>query len=104
MTPFTLTFDRPSAGALAVEISGWPGAPFTALMDMVTAAMGRTGAAYKPGPSRYPHIALGYTTDAADVLDAVTLRASLASIEKSPAAIPGQNALARDSPGGRVAW
>ncbi|MFE5709568.1 hypothetical protein ACFQ7J_01860 [Streptomyces sp. NPDC056501] len=52
-------------------------------MDMVTAAMGRTGAAYKPGPSRYPHIALGSTTDAADVLDAVTLRASLASIEKS---------------------
>lgn len=79
--PFTLTFDRPAIGALAVEISGWPGAPFTALVDMVAVATGRTGAAYKPGPSRYPHISLGYTTDEAAALNAAALRAALASTD-----------------------
>ncbi|MGW0669742.1 2'-5' RNA ligase family protein [Streptomyces sp. NPDC002746] len=81
LAPFTLTFDRPAVGAFAIEISGWPGAPFTALVDTVTAATDRTSAAFKPGRSRYPHISLGYTTSGAASLDAVALRAALASID-----------------------
>lgn len=81
LAPFTLTFDRPAVGALAVEISGWPGAPFNDLVDMVTAATDRAGATFKPGRSRYPHISLGYTTSRAASLDAVALRAALASID-----------------------
>ncbi|MFL4909511.1 hypothetical protein ACJ6WF_41625 [Streptomyces sp. MMS24-I2-30] len=30
--PFTLTFDRPSIGVMAVEISGWPRQPFAAIV------------------------------------------------------------------------
>lgn len=48
---------------------------------MVTAATDRTGTAFKPGRSRYPHISLGYTTSGAASLDAVALRAGLASID-----------------------
>ncbi|MFH9298893.1 2'-5' RNA ligase family protein [Streptomyces sp. NPDC017520] len=81
LVPVTLTFDRPAVGALAIEVSGWPGAPFSALVDMVTAATDRTGAAFKPGRSRYPHISLGYTTSGAASLDVVALRADLASID-----------------------
>ncbi|MFJ3926328.1 2'-5' RNA ligase family protein [Streptomyces sp. NPDC090022] len=82
MKPFTLTFDRPSIGTVAVEISGWPGKPFTALVDIVTAAMDRTGAASKAGPSRYPHISLGYTSTGAEELNAATLKTALASIDQ----------------------
>ncbi|GAA3352323.1 hypothetical protein GCM10017744_000750 [Streptomyces antimycoticus] len=31
--PFTLTFDRPAVGAVAVEISGWPRDPFAGIVD-----------------------------------------------------------------------
>lgn len=79
--PFALTFDRPSVGAMAVEISGWPGAPFAALVDLVTEAMNRTKATFAAAPSRYPHISLGYTGDGADALNAVTLRTAIASID-----------------------
>ncbi|MFG2417114.1 2'-5' RNA ligase family protein [Streptomyces goshikiensis] len=60
--PITLTFDRPAIGPFAVELSGWPGCPFTALVDAVTQATARTGATVKPGPSRYPHLSVAYTT------------------------------------------
>ncbi|MEU3408911.1 2'-5' RNA ligase family protein [Streptomyces sp. NPDC006670] len=78
--PFALTFDRPSVGTVGVEVSGWPGKPFTALVDIVTAAMDRTGGAFKAGPSRYPHNSLGYTSAGAENLAAVTLKTALASI------------------------
>ncbi|MFE0661162.1 2'-5' RNA ligase family protein, partial [Streptomyces sp. NPDC058876] len=80
--PFALTFDRPSVGTVGVEIGGWPGKPFTALVDIVTAAMDRAGAAFKAGPSRYPHISLGYTSTGAEDLNAVTLKTALASIDR----------------------
>ncbi|MFJ4858685.1 2'-5' RNA ligase family protein [Streptomyces sp. NPDC088730] len=80
--PFTLTFDRPAIGAIAVEISGWPGNPFTAVVEMLIQAMARTGAAFAPAPSRYPHLSLAYTSDGAQDVDAVTLRAALAAIEE----------------------
>ncbi|KIF05635.1 hypothetical protein PL81_11790 [Streptomyces sp. RSD-27] len=80
VAPFVLTFDRPAVGAVAVEISGWPGRPFTALVDIVTAATDRTGAAFKAGPSCYPHLSLGYTSTGAEHLNAVTLKTALAEI------------------------
>ncbi|MGW3060664.1 2'-5' RNA ligase family protein [Streptomyces goshikiensis] len=80
--PFALTFDRPAVGAVGVEVSGWPGSPFTELVDIVTAATTRAGATFKPGPSRYPHISLGYTADGADTLNPVTLKTALATIDQ----------------------
>ncbi|MFD9270702.1 hypothetical protein ACFWB1_21370 [Streptomyces goshikiensis] len=44
--PITLTFGRPAIGPFAVELSGWPGCPFTALVDAVTQATARTGATF----------------------------------------------------------
>ncbi|WP_329595869.1 2'-5' RNA ligase family protein (plasmid) [Streptomyces sp. NBC_01362] len=81
--PFTLTFDRPAVGAVAVEISGWPGRVFNGIVNAVTQATARsTGAAFKASPSRYPHMSLAYTTDGAEDVDAVTLKAALADIEQ----------------------
>lgn len=79
--PFTLTFDRPAVATIAVEISGWPGRPFTEVVDAVTQTMIRTGASFKAAPSRYPHIPVAYTTDGAEDVDAVGMRAALADIE-----------------------
>ncbi|MET9656779.1 hypothetical protein [Streptomyces sp. NPDC006510] len=81
--PFALTFDRPAVGAVAVEISGWPGRVFTEIVDAVTQATARsTDAAFKASPSRYPHMSLAYTSDGAEDVDAVTLKAGLADIEQ----------------------
>ncbi|MFF8423162.1 2'-5' RNA ligase family protein [Streptomyces sp. NPDC015680] len=80
--PFTLTFDRPAVGAVAVEISGWPGRVFTEIVDAVTQATARTGAAFTPAPSRYPHMSLAYTSAGAEDVDAVTIRTALADIEQ----------------------
>ncbi|WP_328499697.1 2'-5' RNA ligase family protein [Streptomyces sp. NBC_00457] len=78
--PFTLTFDRPAVGNVAVEISGWPGRPFNEIVETLTQATARTGAAFKAAPSRYPHISLAYTADGAEDVDAATLKAALADI------------------------
>lgn len=75
--PFALTFDRPSVGTVGVEISGWPGKPFAMLVDIVSAAMDRTGAAFKAGPSRSPHISLGYTSTGAE-------KRRMAGLERTP--------------------
>ncbi|MGW2089079.1 2'-5' RNA ligase family protein [Streptomyces sp. NPDC001880] len=81
--PFALTFDRPAVGAVAVEISGWPGRQFNGIVDAVTQATARsTDAAFRHAPSRYPHMSLAYTSDGAEDVDAVTLRAALADIEQ----------------------
>ncbi|MFJ9250349.1 2'-5' RNA ligase family protein [Streptomyces sp. NPDC101776] len=79
--PFVLTFDRPAVAAVAVEISGWPGRPFTEIVDAVTQAAIRTGVPFKPAPSRYPHVSVAYTADGAQDVDPVGLRAELADIE-----------------------
>ncbi|NIY67995.1 2'-5' RNA ligase family protein [Streptomyces malaysiensis] len=80
--PFTLTFDRPAVGTLAVEISGWPGRPFTEIVETLTQTMVRTGAAFTAAPSRYPHMSLAYAADGAEEVDAVALKAALAAIEQ----------------------
>ncbi|MFF1505541.1 2'-5' RNA ligase family protein, partial [Streptomyces sp. NPDC058316] len=79
--PFTLTFDRPAAGNVAVEISGWPGRPFTEIVDALTQAMVRTGAPFTAAPSRYPHLSVAYASDGAEDVDTVALKAALADIE-----------------------
>lgn len=79
--PFTLTFDRPAVGNFAVEISGWPGRPFTEIVEALTQATARTGAPFKTAPSRYPHISVAYAAEGAENVDAVTLRKALADIE-----------------------
>ncbi|MER6103676.1 2'-5' RNA ligase family protein [Streptomyces sp. NPDC001832] len=80
--PFSLTFDRPAVGNVGVEISGWPGHPFTEIVDTITQVMTRTGAAFKAAPSCYPHMSLAYAADGAEDVDAVSVRAALASIEQ----------------------
>ncbi|PJN30503.1 hypothetical protein CG747_45725, partial [Streptomyces sp. CB02959] len=34
-----LTFDRPAIGNVAFEISGWPGRPFTQIVETLTQVM-----------------------------------------------------------------
>ncbi|MFJ5635332.1 2'-5' RNA ligase family protein [Streptomyces goshikiensis] len=80
--PFTLTFDRPAIGPFAVELSGWPGRLFTELVDAVTLVTARTGAAFRPGPSRYPHLSVAYTTAGAEHVDPIGLKAALADIDR----------------------
>ncbi|MFE9367765.1 2'-5' RNA ligase family protein [Streptomyces sp. NPDC006978] len=82
LPPFTLTFDRPSVSDVGVEISGWPGRPFTANVDAVTGVMTTRGADFRAAPSRYPHMSLAYASSGSEAVDAVTSRAGLASIEK----------------------
>ncbi|MFF5282458.1 2'-5' RNA ligase family protein [Streptomyces sp. NPDC013171] len=82
MSAFTLTFDRPAVGPFAIELSGWPGRPFTTLVDAVSQATARTGVAFKPEPSRYPHMSTAYTTAGAEHVDPLTLKASLADIDR----------------------
>ncbi|WP_307517433.1 2'-5' RNA ligase family protein [Streptomyces umbrinus] len=79
--PFTLTFDRPAVGNVAVEISGWPGRVFTEIVEALSQSMTRTGAAFKAAPSRYPHATVAYAADGAEDVDATTLKAALADIE-----------------------
>ncbi|MEV0505274.1 hypothetical protein AB0I84_47930 [Streptomyces spectabilis] len=81
--PFWLTFDRPSVGAFAVEIAGWPGGRFTALVDTLTTLTERRfPGQFTPAPSRYPHMSLAYTVDGSDDVSAADLRAALAAIEQ----------------------
>ncbi|MGW2110021.1 2'-5' RNA ligase family protein [Streptomyces sp. NPDC001948] len=75
--PFALTFDRPAVGAVAVEIGGWPGRPFHEIVDAVTQATARTGAAFEPAPSRSPHVSVAYASHGAEGIDAVTLRSDI---------------------------
>lgn len=79
--PFTVTFDRPAIGTVALELSGWPGAPFTALVEAVTHSMERTGTAFKAAPSRYPHISLAYTSEGSDAIESWSLKAALAALD-----------------------
>lgn len=79
--PFSMTFDRPAVGTVAVEVSGWPGRVFTEIVDTLTQAAVRTGASFTAAPSRYPHISVAYTADGAEDISAVTLKAALADIE-----------------------
>ncbi|MFF5456137.1 2'-5' RNA ligase family protein [Streptomyces sp. NPDC012950] len=86
--PFTPTFDRPAIGPCAIELSGRPGRPFTALVDAVTEATTLTGAAFRPGRSRYPHLSVAYTTAGAEHVDPIALRAASADIDRPlPAAV-----------------
>ncbi|MFF4756380.1 2'-5' RNA ligase family protein [Streptomyces sp. NPDC001270] len=80
--PFTLTFDRPSIGVMAVEIGGWPRQPFTEIVDALTQATARTGSSFKAAPSRYPHVSVAYASDGAGDIEAVALKAALADIEE----------------------
>ncbi|MEU5898641.1 2'-5' RNA ligase family protein [Streptomyces venezuelae] len=80
--PFTLTFDRPAIGAMAVEISGWPGRLFGELVGDVTAVMRRhAGTEWTAAASRYPHISLAYTSKGAKDVSAADLREALAAID-----------------------
>ncbi|MFI1929347.1 2'-5' RNA ligase family protein [Streptomyces sp. NPDC020330] len=79
--PFVLTFDRPAIGNVAVELSGWPQDPFASIVDFLTGAMTRAGGVFKAAPSRYPHMSVAYTSDGAESLEAVGLKAELAAIE-----------------------
>lgn len=79
--PFNLTFDRPAVGNFAVEVSGWPGRPFTQLVDGLTEAMARTGSAFTAAPSRFPHLSAAYASDGAEDVDAVSVKMALADIE-----------------------
>ncbi|MFE6022737.1 2'-5' RNA ligase family protein [Streptomyces sp. NPDC056441] len=78
--PFTLTFDRPAIAPVAIEISGWPGAPFTRLVDSIT-QLTQQHAAFRPAASRYPHMSIAYTGPGSEAIDPVSLRAALASLE-----------------------
>ncbi|MFE5853424.1 2'-5' RNA ligase family protein [Streptomyces sp. NPDC056500] len=78
--PFALTFDRPAVGSVAVEVSGWPGAPFAKIVENLTHAMTRTDVPFTPAPSRYPHMSLAYTSCGAEAIEAVTLKTALAAI------------------------
>ncbi|MGW4551948.1 2'-5' RNA ligase family protein [Streptomyces violaceorubidus] len=80
VTPFTLTFDRPAVGSVAVEISGWPGQAFAELGTAVTEATTGTGVSFTAARSRYPHISVAYTTAGAEDVDATAVKASLADV------------------------
>ncbi|WP_189750472.1 2'-5' RNA ligase family protein [Streptomyces tendae] len=80
VTPFTLTFDRPAVGPVAVEISGWPGQPFAELGTAVTEAMTGSGVPFTAARSRYPHMSVAYTTEGAEDVDAIAVKASLADV------------------------
>ncbi|MCZ1006781.1 2'-5' RNA ligase family protein [Streptomyces lydicus] len=80
--PFTLTFDRPAVGNVAVEINGWPRSPFAEIVEHLTQAMTRSGAAFTAAPSRYPHMSLAYTSDGAESIQAVNLKEALAGIDR----------------------
>ncbi|MEU6664271.1 2'-5' RNA ligase family protein [Streptomyces sp. NPDC046821] len=80
--PFRLTFDRPAVGPVAVEISGWPGEPFTSLVDGLTALLDEHhGGEFKLAASRYPHMSIAYTAAGAEAVDAGDLRQSLAHLD-----------------------
>ncbi|GAA1376625.1 2'-5' RNA ligase family protein [Streptomyces beijiangensis] len=82
VSPFTLTFDRPAVGPVAVEISGWPGAPFTGLVDTLTQlTQERSAGMFRPAASRYPHMSIGYTSDGSETINPVDLREALAGID-----------------------
>ncbi|MFF8732776.1 hypothetical protein ACF073_40880 [Streptomyces sp. NPDC015171] len=80
IAPFMLTFDRPAIGAAAVEISGWPGRPFTELVTILT-KITQAHAPFRPAVSRYPHMSIAYTGAGADSVQAVDLREALAHID-----------------------
>ncbi|MFJ5850436.1 2'-5' RNA ligase family protein [Streptomyces sp. NPDC092903] len=79
--PFTLTFDRPAIAPVAIEISGWPGTPFTRLVDSITQLMQKQHTAFRPAASHYPHMSIAYTGPGSNAIDPVGLRAALASLE-----------------------
>lgn len=80
--PFTLTFDRPAIAPVAIEISGWPGTPFTRLVDSITQLTQEQCTAFQPAASRYPHMSIAYTGKGSETINPVGLREALASIEE----------------------
>lgn len=82
IAPFTLTFDRPSVGAVGVEISGRPGQPFDLVAGLTVTATAQAAPGFRPGLSRYPHMSLAYTTTGSAGLKATDLRAGLAAIDQ----------------------
>ncbi|MEU3663992.1 2'-5' RNA ligase family protein [Streptomyces sp. NPDC032940] len=81
VAPFTLTFDRPAVGPVAVEISGWPGRAFTGLGTALTEATTRaSGVPFTASRSRYPHMSVAYTTKGAEDVDAIAVKAALADV------------------------
>ncbi|MFB6814463.1 2'-5' RNA ligase family protein [Streptomyces sp. NPDC056347] len=82
MEPFTLTFDRPAIGPVAIEISGWPGTPFTRLVGSITQLTQEQHTAFQPAASRYPHMSIAYTGPGSETINPVDLREALASIEE----------------------
>ncbi|MFE2936564.1 hypothetical protein [Streptomyces sp. NPDC059278] len=81
MEPFTLTFDRSAIAPVAIEISGWPGTPFTRLVDSITQFTQEQRTAFRPAASRYPHMSIAYTGPGSETINPVGLREALASIE-----------------------
>lgn len=81
LSPFRLTFDRPSVSTVGFDLSGWPGRPFTVLVDALTQVMAGTKKEFAPAPSRHPHLSLAYAADGAQDVDSVALRTALAAIE-----------------------
>lgn len=81
LEPFTLTFDRPAIASLAIEISGWPGTPFTRLVDTITQLTLEQRGDFRPAASRYPHMSIAYTSQGSETLNPAELRAALAGIE-----------------------
>nr|WP_329941407.1 2'-5' RNA ligase family protein [Streptomyces sp. BE147] len=82
LSPFALTFDRPSVSQAGVEISGWPGPPFAGIVNTLIQAMTRTGAEFRAAPSRFPHVSLAYASTGAEDVDVVTVRTALAAIAR----------------------
>ncbi|MFD4861612.1 2'-5' RNA ligase family protein [Streptomyces atratus] len=80
--PFTLIFDRPAIAPVAIEISGWPGTPFTRLVDSITQLTQEQRTAFQPAASRYPHMSIAYAGEGSETINPVDLRAALAGIEE----------------------
>ncbi|MFE4018530.1 2'-5' RNA ligase family protein [Streptomyces sp. NPDC059101] len=82
LAPTTLTFDRPAIGDVAFEISGWPGRPFTQIVETLTQVMEKRCQPFTAAPSRYPHISLAYTSTGAEAINATDLKAALAAVDQ----------------------
>ncbi|MFJ4276110.1 2'-5' RNA ligase family protein [Streptomyces coelicoflavus] len=107
VTPFTLTFDRPAVGPVAVEISGWPGRTFAELGTAVTEATTGSGVPFTAARSRYPHMSVAYTTAGAEDVDAVAVRASLADVAgplSAPVYVDRLHLVEQWHDGARITW
>ncbi|MBW1597255.1 2'-5' RNA ligase family protein [Streptomyces sp. JJ38] len=90
ITPFELTYGRPSVGNVAIELTAWPGERSRRLWELTTRIDAEvTGGRFPVIPAaHYPHASLAYADAEAAKADRTALKVALSDLPGEPVTLP----------------